>query len=203
MAKKEQEKKVRLDPDGNPYQSFNEMLKHITPPLLKKLRLHAGDISQAKFGDRADISARQMSAYNKRREAPKENIAWFAPGAGISSEQLWWVLGRVLVEEYGKHRFELLGQPSEVREPQTPYGETRPAEPSLAERVESILQRDLSRLDSHSMLALNHDRQLIRQLLDDSETDAERWKQRLEQAIAVHEMHYEAAVRRPPGSESS
>ncbi len=184
-----------LDGDRCPVaETVNEMVRQITPPLIKELRLQAGGITQAKLADNAGVSPSQISRYVQRDEAPEDNIAKLADGGQISVGGLWWLFGRRLQEIYAEYSAEAAGQTDEVKEPRTPYGEHR-----LNERVEAVLRRDLRGLDPHSTMALTLDRQLLRRLLSDLEDDLERGQERIEQALEVHEQHYQDAVRREPG----
>ncbi len=183
-----------LDGEGKPLESVNAMLRNITPELIRILREHAGNITQAKFADNAYLTASQITRYAKKDEAPQQNMARFAAGGRISSGKLWWLVGKLVQEHYREHSFEIAGQPAEVKEARAPYDE-----PYLSDRVEAVMRRDLRGLDPHSMMALNHDRELIRRQLADLEADHGRGKERIEHALDVHEEHYQAAVRRAQG----
>lgn len=168
------------------------MLKQIMPLLIEHLKTIARTKKQVSLAEKVGVHANQISRYKTGREFPDDNLFKMCEALGLSAGQSWWLLSYTMETALRHYRFQIAGQgqPGEVREPATPYGD------DLFRELEEVMALDLTELPPEEMLDLNRQRNAIRGDWSDARADYERRKKSLRERMALFRDGVALVVRR-------
>ncbi len=151
------------DDKSEPKESVWDILKEVLPEVIRALMKYAGVRSQERFAEMAGVNANQVSRYINGTEFPTTNLPRLGRKLGLAAGSVWWLLGHMIEKKFRRFKIDLDGQPGVVREPAPPYDE------SFEERYDTIMELDLSVLETYDGVRLTRSRHVLQQSYEQSE----------------------------------
>lgn len=165
------------------------MLYNAWPDTLSYL-FEESRLSQATFARNAGISDQTISRWVGGSVHPgRDQIERMAKGFGISVARVGWIFGQMMARHYregapGTNGSGLAGESEDAARP-----------PSLEERVQALLKRDLEAVPAELKPALRAHRSELYNLVKEHKLRTDAHESRFESLIAVFEDLYESAAR--------
>ncbi len=182
---------------------LEDLFSPIMSEVIRILMLRANVRSQAALARLlgAPFDANTISRYKNGTVALK-NLTIMGNRVGLTPGQIAWMIGKLLQDENEEHRFDFeSAQPSEVREPQLPYGHRSP-EDELA----AVMELDFSVLKAEQMFDLTREKNLLHEDYGDlqkeikaSEERFARKKERLRKQLFLLRTRAEEMIREALG----
>lgn len=173
--------------------SLRDILLAVLPRLFAYLYQRSGAVSAGDFGAKAgDLNPSTVSNYRNGKNLPLENLPDIATRTGgLSTGNLGWFLGKLLIEHYEEFEFALPDQAGEIREPKARFDLRLPHE-----EIEDVKNRDLRGLEPEDVRTLNLDREAIDAFVENKRDSLKV----LRKLLAAWEEKYSVARRRAAGT---
>ena len=183
MARRKSKDKVNDD-------SLRDVLLPVQPRIFDLLFQRLDTRKAHEFAGRAGIDQGTLSDYRNGKTLAIDNLPDIATRTGeLSTRQLSWYIGTLLVEHNKDFAFALPDQPREVREPKPRYDLRLPHE-----EIEDVMSQELQGLDPEDARNLNLDRRVIEGYVDSHKL----LLRCLRKAIAAFHEKFATALRRAP-----